>query len=181
MVIFLNPTWAIAHCLVLLWGLLSTSKVGYALRSKPSGFILCPTTISTSFDMYYSTSMMSSPFIYQIIFKWNVILSKLQFWYEECQFFGLRGQSWFLPMQLGNGQNYHQKKRNFKSFQTIYISKQSRKGSQLVEYWEFKMLENILCTLGWGLGEKLLRKRQKLMSLLIMFSYLFKYIRINIW
>jgi hypothetical protein len=32
---------------------------------------------------------------------------------------------------------------------------------------EFKMLENILCTLVYGLGEKLLGMRQNLMSLLI--------------
>ena len=37
-------------------------------------------------------------FHYQIIFKWHLILSKLQFWYEECQIFGLLNCYWFFSL-----------------------------------------------------------------------------------
>ena len=67
-----------------------------------------------------------------------------------------------LSLQLGFGQNYHQKKWNFKSFPIKCRSK------QLDTYW-VQMLENISCTLVSGLGEKLMQKRHKLMSILIRF------------
>ena len=50
---------------------------------------------------------------------------------------------------------------------TISITLQQHANQNNLVYIEFKMLKNKLCTLVWGLGERLLRKRHKLKSLSI--------------
>ena len=76
-------------------GPLSTSKEskGSALRSKLGGSILCPKAISTNFDMQYCSHLP-----YHIISKWHLILSKLQFWYEECQIFRILRSIFIFPV-----------------------------------------------------------------------------------
>ena len=68
-----------------------------------------------------------------------------------------------MPIQLEIGQNYHQKKWRFKSFQQ-YVDQ-----SSLINIWVQIAWKHIV-HLGLGFGEKLLRKNNlKLMNVLIKF------------